>query len=72
MTVRAAGLVGPRPVVSLGEHASEAPEAEPEPEPEPEPELTEGERRVKELRDEVMEALTRLEQIDVEKKQQEN
>jgi segregation and condensation protein B len=31
--LRAAGLVGPRPVVSLGEHASEAPEAEPEPEP---------------------------------------
>ncbi|HYC12225.1 MAG TPA: hypothetical protein VEC02_06160 [Nitrososphaerales archaeon] len=35
------------------------------------PEMTEGERRVKELRDEVMEAMTRLEQIDVEKKQQE-
>lgn len=34
-------------------------------------ELTEGERRVKEIRDEVMEALTRLEQIDVDKKQQE-
>jgi hypothetical protein len=34
-------------------------------------EMTEGERRVKEIRDEVMEALTRLEQIDVEKKQQE-
>jgi hypothetical protein len=34
-------------------------------------ELTEGERRVKELREEVMAALTRLEQIDVEKKQQE-
>jgi hypothetical protein len=36
------------------------------------PEMTEGERRVKELREEVMEALTRLEQIDVEKKQQES
>jgi hypothetical protein len=34
------------------------------------PEMTEGERRVKEIRDEVMEALTRLEQIDVEKKQE--
>jgi hypothetical protein len=34
-------------------------------------ELTEGEKRVKELREEVMEALTRLEQIDIEKKQQE-
>lgn len=36
------------------------------------PELTESERRVKEIRDEVMDALTRLEQIDIEKKQQEN
>jgi len=36
------------------------------------PEMTEGERRVKELRDEVMDAMTRLEQIDVEKKQQED
>jgi hypothetical protein len=35
-------------------------------------ELTESERRVKEIRDEVMDALTRLEQIDIEKKQQEN
>jgi hypothetical protein len=34
------------------------------------PEMTEGERRVKELRDEVMDAMTRLEQIDVEKKQE--
>jgi proline dehydrogenase len=34
------------------------------------PEMTESERRVKEIRDEVMEALTRLEQIDIEKKQQ--
>ena len=33
-------------------------------------ELSESERRVKEIRDEVMEALTRLEQIDIEKKQQ--
>jgi capsule polysaccharide export protein KpsE/RkpR len=36
------------------------------------PEMSEGDRRVKEIRDEVMEALTRLEQIDVEKKQQES
>jgi hypothetical protein len=36
------------------------------------PEMTESERRVKEIRDEVMDALTRLEQIDIEKKQQEN
>ena len=36
------------------------------------PEMTESEKRVKEIRDEVMDALTRLEQIDVEKKQQEN
>ena len=35
------------------------------------PELTESEKRVKEIRDEVMDALTRLEQIDIEKKQQE-
>ncbi len=34
------------------------------------PEMTDAERRVKEIRDEVMEALTKLEQIDVEKKQQ--
>jgi hypothetical protein len=33
-------------------------------------EMTESERRVKEIRDEVMDALTRLEQIDIEKKQQ--
>ena len=36
------------------------------------PEMSDSERRVKEIRDEVMEALTRLEQIDIEKKQQEN
>jgi hypothetical protein len=36
------------------------------------PEMSESERRVKEIRDEVMDALTRLEQIDIEKKQQEN
>jgi hypothetical protein len=35
-------------------------------------EMSESERRVKEIRDEVMEALTRLEQIDIEKKQQED
>ena len=35
-------------------------------------EMTESERRVKEIRDEVMDALTKLEQIDIEKKQQEN
>lgn len=34
------------------------------------PEMSESEKRVKEIRDEVMEALTRLEQIDIEKKQQ--
>ncbi|MDV3277722.1 MAG: hypothetical protein LYZ69_04555 [Nitrososphaerales archaeon] len=34
------------------------------------PEISESERRVKEIRNEVMEALTRLEQIDIEKKQQ--
>ncbi len=34
------------------------------------PEMTDSERRVKEIRDEVMEALTRLEQIDIEKKQE--
>jgi len=33
------------------------------------PEMTESERRVKEIRDEVMDALARLEQIDIEKKQ---
>ncbi len=32
------------------------------------PEVSEGERRVKAIRDEVMEALTKLEQIDLEKK----
>ena len=36
------------------------------------PEISESEKRVKEIRDEVMDALTRLEQIDIEKKQQEN
>jgi hypothetical protein len=35
------------------------------------PEMTEGERRVKELRDEIMDELARLEQIDVDKNQQE-
>ena len=36
------------------------------------PELSDSERRVKELRDEVMDALTRLEQIDIDKKQPES
>jgi len=36
------------------------------------PEMSESEKRVREIRDEVMEALTRLEQIDIEKKPQEN
>ena len=36
------------------------------------PEMSDSERRVKELRDEVMDALTRLEQIDIDKKQQDN
>jgi len=37
------------------------------------PEISESEKRVKQIRDEVMDALTRLEQIDIEKKQpQEN
>jgi len=36
------------------------------------PEMSESEKRVKEIRDEVVEALTRLEQIDIEKKQQED
>lgn len=35
------------------------------------PEMSEADRRVKEIRDEVMEALTRLEQIDIDRKQQE-
>ena len=35
------------------------------------PELSESERRVKEIRNEVMDALTKLEQIDVEKNKQE-
>lgn len=35
------------------------------------PEVSDAERRVKAIRDEVMEALTKLEQIDLEKKQQE-
>jgi len=34
------------------------------------PEMSEAERRVRQIRDEVMDALTKLEQIDVEKKQQ--
>lgn len=34
------------------------------------PEMSESERRMKELRDEVMEELTRLEQIDIDRKQQ--
>jgi hypothetical protein len=36
------------------------------------PEMTDAERRVKEIREEVMEALTKLEQIDLEKKPQAN
>ncbi len=36
------------------------------------PELSESEKRIKELRDEVMDAVSQLEQIDLEKKQQEN
>ncbi len=34
------------------------------------PEMSDSERRVKELREEVMDALTKLEQIDIEKKQE--
>ncbi|MDG6913736.1 MAG: hypothetical protein JRN34_04855 [Nitrososphaerota archaeon] len=34
------------------------------------PEMSESEKRVKEIRDEVMDALTKLEQIDIEKKQE--
>ena len=34
------------------------------------PELSESEKRVKEIRDEVMDALTKLEQIDIDKKQE--
>jgi len=34
------------------------------------PEMSEAERRVKAIRDEVMEALTKLEQVDLEKKQE--
>jgi hypothetical protein len=33
--------------------------------------MSESEKRVKVIRDEVMDALTKLEQIDIEKKQQE-
>lgn len=36
------------------------------------PEMSESERRVREIRDEVMDALTKLEQIDLEKKPQDN
>ena len=36
------------------------------------PEMSDSERRVKDLRDEVMEALTRLEQIDIDKKPQDS
>ncbi len=36
------------------------------------PELSESEKRIKQLRDEVMDAVSQLEQIDLEKKQQEN
>jgi hypothetical protein len=36
------------------------------------PDMSDSERRVKEIRDEVMEALTKLEQIDIEKKPQES
>ena len=36
------------------------------------PEMSDSERRVKEIRDEVMEALTKLEQIDIEKTQESN
>ena len=36
------------------------------------PAMSESEKRVKEIRNEVMDALTRLEQNDIEKKQQED
>lgn len=53
------------------------PRVERRPEPEkpvekkPKPEMSESERRVKEIRNEVMDALTKLEQIDIEKNKQE-
>ena len=52
-------------------HAERGDELERAVEKRSKPEMSEGDRRVKEIRDEVMEALTRLEQIDIEKKQQE-
>jgi hypothetical protein len=67
----------------LGPVAPEAPrkEASPKLEHKPElekvvekkakPEMSESERRVKEIRNEVMDALTKLEQIDIEKNKQE-
>ena len=47
------------------------PELEKMVEKEAKPEMSESEKRMKEIRSEVLEALTKLERIDVEKKQQE-
>jgi hypothetical protein len=48
------------------------PTAEKPAEKKPKPEASESERRVKEIRNEVMDALTKLEQIDIEKNKQES
>jgi len=66
------GVVAPAAVKEeQAPRAERKPELEKAVEKRAKPEVSESERRVKEIRNEVMEALTRLEQIDVEKKQQE-
>ncbi|MDA4128029.1 MAG: hypothetical protein OK422_00960 [Thaumarchaeota archaeon] len=54
------------------ERASRADDLERAVEKRARPEMSDSERRVKEIRDEVMDALTKLEQIDVDKKPQDN
>jgi hypothetical protein len=75
---RAKELMGPPPpelekkeAAAKAEKREKADDLEKAVEKRARPEMTESERRVKEIRDEVMEALTKLEQIDLEKKPQE-
>jgi hypothetical protein len=67
------GAAAPEPVKKeLAPKGERAPDLEKVIERRARPEMTEGEKRRKEIMDDVMGELARLEQLDIEKKQQEN
>ncbi|MDG7013580.1 MAG: hypothetical protein JRN11_03775 [Nitrososphaerota archaeon] len=65
------GPAAPQPVKEAAPKVEKATDLERVVERRAKPEMSESEKRVKVIRDEVMDALTKLEQIDIEKKQQE-